>query len=223
MTMKKILLATLVLCSFCMQGTAQETDITTIENVMYIDPIAAETGQVIALPVKMKNAVEAEGFQFNLTLPKGMAFVTEKNGEANPVVALSGQRGISVFNLFSSIRQNGSLSVVAGSVSGQAVAGNDGEVCTVMVHVTEDMAAGDYELVLKNIAISDSQARSYNTALVRCTISVTDQTGIRAMVDDEGGDSPIYNLQGQRLSNSKGANSQIQKGLYIRNGQKVLY
>ena len=232
MNMKKILFAMLALCGFSFEATAQETDITTMENVVYIDPAAAETGETVALPVKMKNAVEAEGFQFNLTLPGGMTFVTENDGEPVPTVTLSSQRGLSAFNLFSSVRQNNSLTVVAGSVSGQAALGNDGEVCTVMVRVATDMAAGDYELVMRNIAISDSEARSHNTPSVTSLISINDQTAIRNVNSDRADNPSLYNLQGQRLpnsklsnsklSNSKLSNSKLPKGLYIKNGQKVI-
>lgn len=220
--MKRTLFALLALCGCALEATAQVTDITAIENVVYIDPITAEAGQATALPVKMKNAVPAEGFQFNLTLPEGMTLVTEKDGEPVPVVALSDERGLSAFNLFSSVRQYNSLTVLAGSVTGQAATGNDGTVCTVMARVAADMAAGDYELAMKNIAISDSEARSYNTPSLTCRITIADQTAIRDISSDGTGSAHVYSLQGLQLSDSQASGSHLRKGLYIKGGKKVI-
>ena len=220
----KYLMAALA-CSmaFSQQAWADDTDVAAMQNVVYVEPMTVAAGDIVTLPVMMKNTVVAEGFQFNLKLPEGMTFVTERDGAAVQTVALSGERLSSTsFNLFSSLRNDGSLTVMAGSTTGQSAAGFDGEVCRVVVKVSPAMAAGDYVLTLKNIAISDDHAMSYTTSRVACTISVVEQTAIREVSSDQLDGSPVYNLQGQRLSNGQWSNSQIKNGLYIVNGQKVV-
>lgn len=230
----KYLMAVLVCTmAFSHQAWADDTDVAAMQNVVYIEPMTVVAGDVVTLPVMMKNTVVAEGFQFNLKLPEGMTFVTERDGAAVQTVALSGERlSSTAFNLFSSLRNDGSLTVMAGSTTGQSATGIDGEVCRVMVKVSPAMAAGDYVLTLKNIAISDDRAMSYTTSRVACTISVVEQTAIRDINFNQADGSPVYNIQGQRLSNSqlsnnqlsnsKLSNSQIKKGIYIVNGQKVV-
>jgi len=178
--MKKVLFALLTVCvGAIMPAEAQQTDIAALDNTVYIEPVSATAGQELSLSVKMKNTVAAEGFQFNLTLPEGMTFVKEKDGKACPAVTLSNARGTSdAYRLYSSFLSNGSLSVLAGSAIGKCVSGNDGEVCTVSVKVSEAMSIGNYLLILKNIAISDDNAKSYNTDVVICPISVSKTTSI---------------------------------------------
>jgi hypothetical protein len=196
------------------------TDISAIENVIYIEPTEVRTGNEAELSIKMKNAVETEGFGFDLYLPIGMRFKTDSDGF--PDVSLSTQRTTArKTNTFESvIRPDGALRVMAASTNGSVFSGNDGEVATVKILVDEHAPQGTLPIILHQIAISDSEARSYDTEFVKSYLTVLDGTAdIQSVFTSRQMrpvDNNIYNLQGQRVT------SPSTPGIYIKNGRKFL-
>lgn len=191
----------------------------TNENYIYIEPVSVQGQSEVTLSVKMKNAVEAEGFEFDLYLPEGMTFVTDANGFAE--VSLSTERTNSKkTNSFDSvIQEDGSLRVLAASTNGSSISGNDGEVALVTIHVDPNLNAGEYPLLLKNIAIADVNAVSHSTDLKESTITILGNgivTGI-SETEIQNSDEQWYSLDGKKLNAKPKA-----KGVYIMNGQKVV-
>ncbi len=90
--MKKLLFSVLALCLSFVVGNvhAQDTDISSLENIIYIEPVTVYAGSTYTLSVKMKNSVETEGFQFDLFLPEGMEFC--KDEDDFPMTYLSEER-----------------------------------------------------------------------------------------------------------------------------------
>jgi hypothetical protein len=188
------------------------------ENYIYVDPISVDGESEITLSVKMKNAVEAEGFAFDLYLPEGMSFVTNNNGfvEASLSTERTTARKTNSFNAV--IRQDGSLRVLAASTNGYSISGNDGEVALVTIHIDSSLTAGEYLLQLKNIAISDVDAVSHRTELLESIITILG-SGITTGIDgikDQNENAEWYTMDGRRLSGKPKA-----KGVYITNGKKV--
>ncbi len=188
------------------------------ENYIYVDPISVDGESEITLSVKMKNAVEAEGFAFDLYLPEGMSFVTNNNGfvEASLSTERTTARKTNSFNAV--IRQDGSLRVLAASSNGSSISGNDGEVALVTIHIDSSLTAGEYLLQLKNIAISDVDAVSHRTELLESIITILG-SGITTGIDgikDQNENAEWYTMDGRRLSGKPKT-----KGVYITNGKKV--
>ncbi len=150
----------------------EDTEITFLPNAIYIDRTTAYVGTQLTLSVKMKNGVQTEGFQFDLYLPHGVSFVVDGNG--NPMAYLSNQRtSLQNTNTFiASIRPDGALRVFAASTNGSVIAGNDGEVCTVMLSVNSNMKTGIYPIIIKEIALSDVSATSYRLNYVKSTLEI---------------------------------------------------
>lgn len=191
-----------------------DTDIPQLRNAIYVDRTTAYVGTQMALSVKMKNEVQTEGFQFDLYLPHGVNFVIDKNG--NPVAYLSNQRTSSQStNTFeAAIRPDGALRVFAASTNGSVIAGNDGEVCTILLYIVNNMKAGTYPLILKEIALSDVNAVSYRENYVKSTleietdaiwgdvngdgrVSISDMSLlIDILLGESGGDYPNADLNG---------------------------
>ena len=186
-------------------------------NTVYIAPLKALAGQETELSVHMKNAVDAEGFQFNLNLPEGVSLVFD--GDGLPEVRLSEKRTTATrTNTFTSaVQSDGSLTVMAASTNGSSISVGDGEVCTVKVRIASDMAEGDYALLMRDVAISDTHAKSHDVALVTATLTVGEPTAI-----DDARLSPLtshpspqtYDLQGRQAVNGK--------GIVIRDGRKYM-
>ena len=189
----------------------------TPDNTLYIAPTTATAGDVASLSVRMKNNVEAEGFQFSLTLPEGVS--VERDDEGFPDVQLSEERttekGTNTFA--SSLTADGTLKVMGASTNGSTISAGDGEVCTVRVRISGNMAAGSYTLLLNDVAISDTNAKSHDVAQVEATLTVNEATGIEHQIGNgKSSNSKLFDLQGRRLTDKP------QKGVYIQDGQKYV-
>lgn len=197
-------------------ATAQTaTDLTQLDNTVYIEPVEAGAGEELTLSVKMKNTVEAEGFQFSLALPKGISVVCDADGL--PEVSLSTDRTTaSRTNTFqSALQPDGSLRVMAASTNASTFSGTDGEVCTVRLKLAEDMPEGDYALLLNDVAISDTQAQSHNVEQIETTLTVSDASGIEGVLSPGSAKAQkTYDLQGRP--------AQSGKGILLRNGRKFI-
>lgn len=150
-----------------------DTDITLLDNVIYIEPVQSGTGRQLTLSVKMKNTKAFTGYKFDLYLPEGCTFATDEDGF--PLAALSLERTTTAkTNYFdSSILGGGEfLRVLCYSSKGYAFTGEDGEIATVTIDIPADMEAGDYALVLKDIELAVGD-ESYDTDYVKSTLTVT--------------------------------------------------
>lgn len=150
----------------------------TTPNTLYIEDTEALVDSEITLSVRMRNSVDAEGFGFDLILPYGMEVVTDSIG--NPLVSLSEERttarrtdtfGAAFLTAYS---ENQAVRVIAASTNGSAIPAGDGEVCTVRVRIPKGMEERTYRVEVKNISISDTEARSHDVELMPFTINVRD-------------------------------------------------
>lgn len=197
---------------------AEDTDISQYANVIYINRTEAFAGSETTLSIRMKNAVQAEGFGFDLYLPAGVSVATDADNF--PEVYLSTARTTArKTNTFeAAIRTDGSLRVFAASTNGSVISGNDGEVCTVKINVGSNVETGEYPLILKEIAISDTDAQSHDVDMVKTTLDIKKQTtGIGFEENGERADDDWYTIDGVKLSGEP-----RKKGIYIRDGRKVV-
>ena len=160
------------------------------DNIIYIEDTEVLLDSEITLSVKMRNSVEAEGFGFDLVLPYGICIVKDSVG--NLLVNLSEERTTAARTntfgvaLLTAYRKNQAVRVIAASTNGSAIPPGDGEVCTVRVRIAKDLMDGKYSLLLKNISISDTQARSHDVEQITSTISVRDLS-----LGDANGDGKV--------------------------------
>jgi len=164
-----------------------DTDISQIDNTLYVGPVTATAGTEMILSVKMKNTVEAEGFQFDLVLPDGVTVAKDADGfaEANLSTERTTARKTNTFDC--AFLADGSLRVIAGSTNGSVISGNDGEVATVKLAIDENLALGNYPIVLRNISISDTEAKSHDVDYVKSTLSI----GTGVVLGDVNGDGTV--------------------------------
>lgn len=151
---------------------AENTDISDMDNVVYIEPCTAEAGSEYVLSVKMKNSIVAESFGFDLVLPEGITVALDEYGD--PVAVLSMERtNDNITDQFGAdFKLDGSLNIQAYSSKGRSISGNDGEVCLITVNIAANMTRGTYPLLLKNIAISDVNSVTYTEDLVESSIVI---------------------------------------------------
>ena len=165
---------------------AEDTDISTLDNTLYINNVESFAGKELTLSVRMKNTVQAEGFNFDLYLPEGVSILQDEEGY--PEVSLSTERTTTrKTNTFEAvIRADGSLRVFAGSTNGSTISGNDGEVVIVKVKIDKNMEPGAYPIVLREVSIADANAVSHDVSFVKSTLVVNDY-----LPGDANGDGKI--------------------------------
>ncbi len=163
-----------------------DTNYSTIDNTIYIEPVQGVIGSQLTLSVKMKNTMPIQGFMFTLILPEGVTVAVDNEGF--PMAELSEERTtVRKTDYFSSnIDADGNLRVVCTSYNGYTFDGNDGEVARITINLTEDMAIGDYAILLKDVSLSGANNESYRPGNLKSTLSV-----IEAILGDVNGDHEI--------------------------------
>ena len=196
-------------------SNSAQNDIAEQENMVYMNPATVIAGEEAELSVRMKNAVDAEGFQFALTLPEGVSVVRDADGFAEATLSTERTTAARTNTFATSILPDGTLKVMAASTNGSAIGAGDGEVCTVKIKVNAGMAEGDYALLLSDVAISDTHAKSYNVEPLETKLTVNEASGISEIVNRKTVNRKYFDLQG-RLSDKP------QKGVYIEDGRKYV-
>ena len=151
-----------------------DTDISQLNNVIYINKVEGHAGAQLVLPVQMKNSAAIRGFQFDLYLPDGVT--AAKNNKGRILASLSNGRREAgdEHTLTVAEQEDGGLRFLCGSQYDETFMGNDGEILTVTLNIAEDMDDGDYPLVLKNIKLTETDiSKTYETAMVKSTLTVS--------------------------------------------------
>ena len=139
------------------------TDISQMANVIYIEPTEAMVGNELTLSIKMKNTAPIRGFQFDLYLPEGVTAVKTANGKIKASLTAARLPEDDAHTLTVSQQQDGAIRFLCGSQYDENFTGNDGEIATVKLNVAEDMAEGDYPLVLRNVKLTETDINNYYT------------------------------------------------------------
>lgn len=134
------------------------TDLSKYDNVIYVEEQTLATDvQTTTLSVKMNNEMGVRGFQFDLILPEGMTVAQDEDGfyMAELSTERTTTRKMNVFD--TEMLEDGSLRVLCNSSGGYTFDGNEGEVCTITIHVGEQ-EGGEYPIIVKNIVFTDVSA-----------------------------------------------------------------
>ena len=141
-----------------MEMEAPVTDISQLDNAIYIEPVEARCGTQVTLSVKMKNSVAVQTIQFDLYLPDGISVIANDDGE---LITASKER-IRKYQYFnSSIQSDGALRLLAQATTTNIAAG-DGEICMVTVSVPEDMEEGEYPILFKEMRIVEKDNTNHS-------------------------------------------------------------
>lgn len=152
-----------------------DTDISGLDNVVYIRNVQGCAGGQMTLSVRMKNTVAVQGFGFDLYLPDGVSIAKDEDGFNR--VTLSNERTTDMkTNYFdSNVMEDGALRVLASSTGGYTIDGTDGEIVQIVVALDSEMEEGDYPIILKDVILTDNDAKGYETDMVRSTLTVVDK------------------------------------------------
>ena len=151
-----------------------DTDISALDNVIYVERAETAPGNELILSIKMKNSAAIRGFQFNLSLPDGVTIAKNNNGKV--LASLSDGRlpEDDQHTLTVNEQSDGSYLFLCGSLYEETFTGNEGEIATVKVNVYLGMEDGKYPITLKNIKLTESDiSKYYEIREVKSTLAIT--------------------------------------------------
>ena len=154
----------------------EDTDITTIENGIYIEPIEAAPGQQVTLSVKMKNTADIQGYQFDLYLPEGVSVATDEDGFALAEMSIARTTKNKTDYFGSDFQSNGAFRVLCGSTKGYTFSGTDGEICTIVLNVADNLEEGELPVILKEITVTSKENVGYDTPYFKSTMTISSYT-----------------------------------------------
>ncbi len=184
--MKKIVLSLILLCSgYCNAAHAENTDVSGIENVVYITPFTASAGSEISLSINMKNTAAIRGFQFDLYLPNGMTAVKSSKGRIQGALSEGRLPDEDEHDLTFSEQPDGAIRFLCSSQYDETFTGTDGEIATLAVKVDAGMAAGDYPILLKDITLTETDITVfYATDIVESTVTIVSSGDTRTVLNE---------------------------------------
>lgn len=173
--MKKILLFTLLFFSLGIFGAkAEDTNISSIANTLYIESLTADAGAEVSLSLKMKNTTSLVGFQCEIILPEGITFQTDEDGFglAELSTARTTSRRTDYFNTSFPDFDLQHLRILCSSSKKYAFSGNDGEVAIVPITIAPTMTSGTYPIKISGIVLTDALGKTIEATDVFFSITV---------------------------------------------------
>ena len=166
--MKRFLLFFIAIFSYITSFAANEASIYVTKELQ------GKPGDIVSVPVAMKNNFGIPGFQFWLGLPEGISFNMKLNEDAEmdyDVVYVDRNKSRHVLSLIKNVE--GGLQVMGYASDGmQLFKGEDGDIVSVQLKIDEKATPGEYKLRFSNVAFSDVNAVSYeqNDFVVNLTV-----------------------------------------------------
>ena len=164
------------------------TDISLLDNAIYIEPTIGLAGSTIDLCVKMKNTLTSVGCSFMLKLPEGLRLQKDEDGD---VVYQMGNRAKKM-SLNMKDWDNGSYDFALTPSTGTAtISGNDDVVVTFKLPIPDNMAADVYKLELTKCLIqSKINGTTTDTALSDVVTTLTVEDYILGDANGDGNVTP---------------------------------
>ncbi len=158
------------------------TDISQMDNAIYIEPFTARAGDDVQIEVKLKNAEAATSYGFELVLPEGMTIAVNSDNEFDDELTLSSRN--SKHSATTNLLTNGNYKIGVASMSSKAITGNDGTVLTITAHMSEDMAEGDYPIRIASPLLVGTDASKLAIQATQTRVTVEDY--MKGDVDGDG-------------------------------------
>ena len=154
----------------------EDTDISAHSDILYFDKTAGVTGSQVVLSLKMRNRLKAVAYQCDLYLPDGVEVA--KNADGSYKIELSTERTTAEnSNVFKSAMQSdGCIRILSASTSNIAYNGNDGEVATIVLQLSDSLEEGDLPIILRNVEIADANSANNVIDFVKSTLTVSAYT-----------------------------------------------
>ena len=169
-----------------------DTDISTMDNVVYMNPVTVAAGSQQTLSICMKNTVGIQTVQFDMILPEGIRVALDEDGFE--MFSLSTARTTArKMDSFSGVTiSDGHYRVLINSTKGNTFDGTDGEIVQVVVNVASTLQQGDYPITFKEIVLVDTGSNGFETEFVQTTLTVSGVDDGRIHFDETSTALPNY-------------------------------
>ena len=157
-------------------------DISQIANAIYVEPSSGRAGDDVSINVCLKNANAATTYGFELVLPQGLSISTTSDGDFDDAVTMSTRH--KGHTLTTNKLADNTYKVGVASLSSKALSDNDGLVLTIKAHVADNMALGDYPIIIQNPLIVNTDGTKPVVQITLSKITVADYT--KGDVDGDG-------------------------------------
>lgn len=154
------------------------------ENYIFVKdvelPIEEASGAEVTLSLRMENTAAIRGFQFDMYLPEGFSAV--KNNKGRIVASLSSGRlpEDDEHTLTVQEQPDGAIRFLCSSLYDETFTGNSGEIATVKVKLAENITAGNYKILLRNMKLTETNISNfYETDNVETIIKVEGGAGTK--------------------------------------------
>ena len=178
--MKKILISILALMACVAGARAQDSDLASLTDAVYVQASSVPAGSQQTLSVRMKNSFDVQTIQFDLYLPEGITIVSNDDDE----LMTASKARVKKYDYFnSSIQSDGALRLLAQATTNNIAAG-DGEIATVIVKADASMAQDSYQMVVKNILLVDKDNSSKKIETVSTSLTIDAPADLRTVLDE---------------------------------------
>ncbi len=150
------------------QQGVEVTDISQLDNAIYIEPFSTRSGKTVNMDIRLKNNQDIAAYSFNLVLPEGVTLA--KNTKDKYIYTLAEDRHDEHSCTIN--EQNGTYSIAVLSISGGEISGNDGTVITLQVIMDESMEEGDYPIQIMNAMYSLPNGQTINVPETRTALTI---------------------------------------------------
>jgi len=163
-------------------GLGPGTDISDLDNAIYVEQVEGRIGGTMNIPVRLKNFYGVRGFQFTLELPEGTS-INSWSLSTNRLPS-----GATLSDKIATQKIEGNKITVACSLNyGDATfTGNDGEIATVNVTFDDDMEVGTYPIYLTACDVTTASGVDEDLSDVTATLVLEDY-----VVGDANGDGKV--------------------------------
>lgn len=192
---KKFYSLVMLFLTQCAMSFAENTDISTLDNIIYIESFTLEAGTESSISLKMKNTAAIRSFGFDLYLPEGITAVPNSSG--NPRGSLNYDRvpkdddGFPAHKMTLSFQEGNVIRFLCDAQEGQTFIGNEGEIATLRVNVAGTMAEGDYPIIIRTMKLSETDiANHYDTDYIESTVTITGTSDTRTVLDETSTTAP---------------------------------
>lgn len=150
-----------------------KNEIQTNNTLAFAGSLKAARGSEFRLPIEMNNTDAITGVQFDLYLPEGMILSEDEYGDYMIELSRTTTRRHSIA---SRKMPDGALRVVVSSSQNATFSDNSGTLLTLVLFPKSSLEAGDYDVTLKNIILTDPDAKRYAAADMKSVITVSNYT-----------------------------------------------
>ena len=126
------------------------TDIASVPNAIYVEPVKGLIGSEQSVDIKMKNAEEATAYAFDLVLPEGVTVAQDESGKYIDALSERHDDHSRIFNY------KGSNVYALSALSGnsEVLTGHDGTIRTLKLKISDAMAEGTYSIKIRKAQYS---------------------------------------------------------------------